>query len=102
MFLDLGEVALCRRCPLRPSNALPSRHPRASDPGRVASDLCLQTKFHRLRDCSFLASAVCSLLSEAGLETCAGLLVGRPSACPLVGGAGSWASGGQSHVKGCV
>lgn len=43
-------------------------------------------------DCSFLASDVCPLVGEVVLEACAGFLVGRASACLLVGGAGSWSS----------
>ena len=39
-------------------------------------------------------------MAEAGLETCAGFLVGGSIACPLVGGAGSCPSGGQGPVKG--
>ena len=35
------------------------------------------------------ASGVCLLVGEADLETCVGFLVGRPGACPLVGGAES-------------
>lgn len=47
---------------------------------------------------SFLASSVCSLVGEAGLEASAGFVVGGASACPLVGRAGPWSSGGQGHV----
>lgn len=36
---------------------------------------------------------------EAGLEMNTGFLDGRASACPLVGGTGSWASGGQDHFQ---
>ena len=38
------------------------------------------------------ASGVCLLVGEANLETCVGFLVGRTSACPLVGGAESYLS----------
>ena len=41
-------------------------------------------------------------MDEAGLEACAGLLVGGAGACPLVGGTVSWPSGGQDCVKWCV
>ena len=34
----------------------------------------------------------------AGLEACEGFLVRRNGTCPLVGGSGSWSSGGQGHV----
>lgn len=47
----------------------------------------------KLWDCSFLTSAVCPLVSEAGLEACSGFLVSR---------AGSWPSGRQGHVQGRV
>ena len=43
----------------------------------------------RLQDCGFLASGVCPLMGEAGLEVCAGFLVGGARACPLMGGARS-------------
>ena len=56
--------------------------------------------FCRLWDHSFLASGVCALVGEAGLEACAGFLVGAAGACLLVGGAGSWPSGRLGHV--CV
>ena len=49
-----------------------------------------------------LDSDVYPLVGEAGLETCAGLLVGGTGACPLVGRAGSCPSGGQGCVSGCV
>lgn len=52
----------------------------------------------RLQDYSFLASSVCPLVSEAGLEAFADFLVGGAGACLLVGGAGCWLSGGQ----GCI
>ena len=35
----------------------------------------MQTQFHRLPDHAFLASGVCPLVGEAGLEACAGFLV---------------------------
>lgn len=41
--------------------------------------------FHRLQGLSFLASGVCSLVSEAGLEVCASFLAGGAGACSLVG-----------------
>ena len=43
----------------------------------------------RLYDCSFLASGVCALVGEAGLEA---------SVCPLLVGPGSWPFGGQVYV----
>ena len=75
----------------------PLSSPKAQGPAgsRVGSDLCLQTQFHRLWDHSFLASGICTLVCEAGIEACAGFLVGGAGACALVGGAGSWPSGGQ-------
>ena len=51
-----------------------------------------------LQDYSFLASGVCSLVSEAGLEVCAGSLEREADPCPLVGRAGSWPSGGPDPV----
>ena len=51
------------------------------------------------QDHSFLSSGVSPLVAEAGLETCAGFLERRASACPLVGRAGSWPSGGQGCVQ---
>ena len=66
---------------------------------RVVSGLHLDLVC-RLPDCNFLASGVCPLVGEAGLEVCAGFLAGRVSACPQVGGAGCWPSGGQGHSRG--
>ena len=99
MFLNLGEVALCRGCLM-----CLCLSPKGQGPAgpRVGSDLHLQTELHKLQDHSFLVSGVCLLVGEAGLETCAGFLVGGASVCPLVGGAGSWPSGWQGHAKGCV
>ena len=54
----------------------------------------------RQRDGSFLASDVSLLVGEAGLEASAGFLKGRAGDCPLVGGAGSWPSGGQALSMG--
>lgn len=51
---------------------------------------------------SFLASGVFPLEDKAGLKAYAGFLVEGASACPLVGGARSWPSGGQGQIKGCV
>ena len=63
---------------------------------RVVSDLCLQTQFHRVEAIVvfFLLVSVCPLVGEACLEACAGFLVGVTGASALVGGAGSWPSGG--------
>ena len=79
----------------------PLSSPKGQGPAgpRVVSDLCLWTQFCRLLDCSFLASGVCPLVGEAGLEACEGFLVGGAGVCPLVGGAASCPSGGQGHVK---
>ena len=65
---------------------------------RVVSGLLLAGWVCRLWDCGFLASGICPLVGEAGLEASAGFLEGKASACPLVGGAGSWPAGGQGHV----
>lgn len=80
MFLSLGEVAsvgdvLCVpavRCPLA------TQGPVAGCP-RVDSGLCLQICFSGC-ETSFLAS-VHSLAGEAGLEACAGFLVGGAGPC---------------------
>lgn len=37
-------------------------------------------------------------MGEANLEACVGFLAEKADACPLVGGAWSWASGGQDHA----
>ena len=66
---------------------------------RVGSDLCLQIRFCGLPDHGSLASAVCPLVGEAGLEAYAGFLVGGAGACPLMGRAVPWPSGGQGCVK---
>ena len=49
-----------------------------------------------------LASGVCPLMGEAGLEACKGFWLGGTGTCPLMGGAGSCSSCGQGHVKGCL
>lgn len=41
-------------------------------------------------------------MDEAGLEVCAGFLVGGAGVFPLVGEAVTWLSGGYGHVEGCV
>ena len=46
----------------------------------------------------FLASGVCPLVGETIPEGSASFQEGRACACPLLGGAGSWPSGGQGHV----
>ena len=65
---------------------------------RVGSDLCLPFQFHRLWDHSLLASGVCSLVGEAGIEACVGFLVGGAGVCSLRGGVDSWSSGGNDWV----
>ena len=65
----------------------------------ILSDfLCLWFPFHRV--IIPVASDICCLVVEVGPGACAGFLLGRTSACPLVGGAGSSPSDG--HVKWCV
>ena len=68
MFLDLGEVVLCRGMLYVSNQYTPLLSPKGQEPPgpREGSDLCLQIQFCRLQDCSFLASGVCSLASEAG------------------------------------
>ena len=39
-------------------------------------------------------------MSEVSLGACAGFLLGGTGTCPLVGGAGFCALGGQSHATG--
>ena len=102
MFLQLGEVAICMGFAICPRSTLLSPMGQGPAGPKVDSDLCLRTQFHRLWDCIFLASGVCPLVGEAGLEVPAGFLVGGTGACPLLGGVGSWSSGGQCHVKGSV
>ena len=96
LFFDLGGISCVSQ------QYIPLSSPKAQRPAgpRVGSDLHLGSWFHRLQVCSF--SCFCSLVGEAGLETCAGFLVGRAGACPLVDRAESLSSGGQCHVKGCV
>ena len=113
VFLCMWKVIyfswLCRSGPLwRMSYVSQQYTPLSSPKGqwptdpRVGAELCLRRRFHKLPDCIFLASGVCCLVFEGGLEVWADFLVGEASACPLVGGARSWPSGGQGHVKGCV
>ena len=45
------------------------------------------------------ASLVCRLLGEADPGACIGFLVGGTGACPLVGRAGCYPSGGQRFVE---
>ena len=56
----------------------PFSSPKGQGPAgpRVGSDLCLWAWFYRLLDYVFLASVICLLAGEAGLEACAGFLVG--------------------------
>ena len=63
----------------------------------LSNFLCLWFPFHRV--IIPIASDVSCLVVEVGPGACAGFLLGRTSACPLVGGAGSSPSGG--HVKWC-
>ena len=62
--------------------------------------MCLCTQFCRLQDHSFLASGICPLVSEAGLEACAGFLVGGADAHPLAGGAQSGPLMGRAMSRG--
>ena len=90
MFLDLGEVAVCRGCPMSQQYTLflLLKGQRPAGLG-VGSDLHLWTHF-----CS-------PLVGEADLEACSGFLVG--GAVPL-----HWwlelglGQGGQGSVKECV
>ena len=68
---------------------------------RVGSEL-FGAHFCKLPAFIFLASGACLLVFEGSLEIWAGFLVGEACPCPLVGGARSWPSGGQGHIKDCV
>lgn len=110
-FLDLGKVTFGRGCTVCASGTFPS-HPSARDQlvtgvfltyvrGYRLWDHNLYSfvidQLFRLWDHTFIDSEICPL-GEEGLEACAGFIVGRASACPLVVWAGFWSSGGQ----GCV
>lgn len=62
-FLNLVEVALCRKCPLCPNSALPSQH---KGPGASWSQgvvwLAFVDSVYRLQDCGFLACDVCPVV----------------------------------------
>lgn len=58
----------------------------------------LSVPFCRLRNVVSLASCICFLVGKVGPGSCAGLLV--PPHC--LGRAGTYPSGGQGCVKGCV
>ena len=49
-----------------------------------------------------IASGVCHLVCNDGPRACAIFLVGRTAACPLVGRAGPYSSGGQGYVQACA
>ena len=66
--------------------------------GKARAQLVTGDSLACVADHRFLASGVWSLVGEAGLEASAGFVVGGASVCLLVGGAGSWSSGGQGHV----
>ena len=46
----------------------------------------------------FTGAGMCLLVNEARPKACASFLVKWADACQLLGGAGSWPSGGQGHV----
>ena len=76
-----------------------SCHPRAW--GQLVPGKCLACLRIRSAGCGtvvFLLLLSDPLMGKAGLEACSGFLVGGTGVCPLVGGAGSWSSGGQGHV----
>lgn len=88
----------------------PLSSPRGGGPAtpRIGSDLCLY--FCRLLDHSFIASDICLLVGEAGIETCAGFLVGGPApptgrcswvSSPLLGKAMSRGSCRRLSAGGC-
>ena len=51
---------------------------------------------------SFSLFCVCHLVGEVDPRACVGFLVGRTSACALVGKAESYLSDGQDCVMGCA
>lgn len=102
MFLDLGEVTLCRWFPMYRSSTVPSHY---QGPGTswfhcrfwpVSSD---SDSVFRLQYHTFLVSGDCPMMDEAGLGAHEVFLVEGVAACPLVNRAGSWPSGVQGCVK---
>lgn len=102
MFLDLKEVIFCKGSPLCLSSTLPSHHP----PGRCQQ--WSQGMFWTVFALSSIGWRIViffwslSLVGEADLEVCKGFLALVASAFPLVRGIGSWPTGGQGCVKGCI
>lgn len=77
MFLDFGEVTLCRGCLVCvPPSPYRSRYPTFQGPTCPRKVLMLGV-VPRLLDASFLASGVYPLVVDPGPEACAGFLVER-------------------------
>ena len=66
--------------------------------GRARAEVIPGSGLVCVAGCSFIAPSVCPLGDEGNLESCSGFLVGGASACPLVGGAGTWPSDGHGNV----
>ena len=82
------------------SNILAWKIPWTEEPGGLQSmEMAVLDRTEHEHLClRFFASGICPLVGVASLEACEGFLVRRDGACPLVGGSGSWSSGGQGHV----
>ena len=103
MFLNLGEVALCRGCPMYHSSTFSSHYPMARNELFLGSFWpVFAHSVLQAVELWFSYSSVCPLVGEAGWEACAGFLERGVGACPLVGWNGSWFSCGQGHVKGRI
>lgn len=88
MILNLGEVAICRGCPICISSTLPPHHPVVGDQlvkGYVLTCVCWLS-YTGFGTVYFLL--LISSLGAVGLVTCISFLVGGPGACPLVDGVG--------------
>lgn len=77
MFLDFGEVTLCRGCLVCPTQPYTLVTQRSRDPLVPGKVLMLGNSVPRLLDASFLASGVYPLVVDPGPEACAGFLVER-------------------------
>ena len=103
-FLDLREVALCRRCAMHLSSILLFHPPKGQGPAcpRVVSVLCFLTQSAGCRAVVFLLmrSSPHLLVGETDLEACADFLARGVCPCSLLGGAGSWSSSGRALSRG--
>ena len=80
------------------SSGCPKAHGQGPAGPRVGSGLLWAGGVSKLWDCGFLLPCVYLLVEDAGLGARAGLLEGRPGACPLVDRGGSCPFGGQGHI----